>query len=339
MRNSAAHRTIPFFVPHAGCPHDCIFCAQDKITATARGGIPLREELARLHALMARCPGGETELAFFGGSFTAIEPARRAALLDAASGYVRSGAVSGIRVSTRPDCISRPVLEQLKAAGVTAVELGVQSTDDAVLRDAGRGHTARDSRDACALVREYGFSLVGQMMVGLPGSDAEKEAATARDIAAFGCGGARIYPTVVFAGTALWEMTLAGAYRPLGNEEAAARAADCLEVFVNAGVNVLRIGLHASEALSEAPFGPVHPAVGELAEGLLYRRRIAAALAGRPTAGRRLTLLVPPGAESKAAGHKRANTRWLLEMFALAGVSIYPRADCAPYTVKTILEE
>lgn len=339
MRNSAAHRTIPFFVPHAGCPHDCIFCAQDKITATARGEIPLREELARLHALMARCPGGETELAFFGGSFTAIEPARRAALLDAASGYVRSGAVSGIRVSTRPDCISRPVLEQLKAAGVTAVELGVQSTDDAVLRDAGRGHTARDSRDACALVREYGFSLVGQMMVGLPGSDAEKEAATARDIAAFGCGGARIYPTVVFAGTALWEMTLAGAYRPLGNEEAAARSADCLEVFVNAGVNVLRIGLHASEALSEAPFGPVHPAVGQLAEGLLYRRRVAAALAGRPTAGRRLTLLVPPGAESKAAGHKRANTRWLLETFALAGVSIYPRADCAPYTVKTILEE
>ena len=227
MRNSAAHRTIPFFVPHAGCPHDCIFCAQDKITATARGEIPLREELARLHALMARCPGGETELAFFGGSFTAIEPARRAALLDAAAGYVRSGAVSGIRVSTRPDCISRPVLEQLKAAGVTAVELGVQSTDDAVLRDAGRGHTARDSRDACALVREYGFSLVGQMMVGLPGSDAEKEAATARDIAAFGCDGARIYPTVVFAGTALWEMTLAGAYRPLGNEEAAARSADC----------------------------------------------------------------------------------------------------------------
>lgn len=257
MRNSAAHRTIPFFVPHAGCPHDCIFCAQDKITATARGEIPLREELARLHALMARCPGGETELAFFGGSFTAIEPARRAALLDAAAGYVRSGAVSGIRVSTRPDCISRPVLEQLKAAGVTAVELGIQSTDDAVLRDAGRGHTARDSRDACALVREYGFSLVGQMMVGLPGSDAEKEAATARDIAAFGCDGARIYPTVVFAGTALWEMTLAGAYRPLGNEEAAARSADCLEVFVNAGVNVLRIGLHASEALSEAPFGPV----------------------------------------------------------------------------------
>jgi len=188
-------------------------------------------------------------------------------------------------------------------------------------------------------VREYGFSLVGQMMVGLPGSDAEKEAATARDIAAFGCGGARIYPTVVFAGTALWEMTLAGAYRPLGNEEAAARSADCLEVLVNAGVNVLRIGLHASEALSEAPFGPVHPAVGELAEGLLYRRRVAAALAGRPTAGRRLTLFVPPGAESKAAGHKRANTRWLLETFALAGVSIYPRADCAPYTVKTILEE
>lgn len=104
-----------------------------KITSVPRGEIPLREELENLHALMERCPGGESELAFFGGSFTAIEPERMDALLLAARGYVDSGAVSGIRISTRPDCINRPVLERLKAAGVTAVELGIQSTDDAVL--------------------------------------------------------------------------------------------------------------------------------------------------------------------------------------------------------------
>ena len=178
-----------------------MFCAQEKITSVPRGEIPLREELENLHALMERCPGGESELAFFGGSFTAIEPERMDALLLAARGYVDSGAVSGIRISTRPDCINRPVLERLKAAGVTAVELGIQSTDDAVLCASGRGHTAQDSRDACALVRAYGFSLVGQMMVGLPGSDMRKELQTARDIVGFGCDGARIYPTVVFSGT------------------------------------------------------------------------------------------------------------------------------------------
>lgn len=339
MRSSSPHKTIPFFVPHAGCPHDCVFCAQEKITSVPRGEIPLREELENLHALMERCPGGESELAFFGGSFTAIEPERMDALLLAARGYVDSGAVSGIRISTRPDCINRPVLERLKAAGVTAVELGIQSTDDAVLCASGRGHTAQDSRDACALVRAYGFSLVGQMMVGLPGSDMRKELQTARDIVGFGCDGARIYPTVVLFGTRLWELTRSGAYRPLDIGEAAERSAACLEIFVSAGVRVLRIGLHASESLAEAPFGPTHPAIGELAESLLYRRRIAALLAGRPTAGRRLTLYVPPGAQSKAAGHKRANTDWLRKTFALAGVSIYPCADCAPYTVKTILEE
>lgn len=129
-----------------------MFCAQEKITSVPRGEIPLREELENLHALMERCPGGESELAFFGGSFTAIEPERMDALLLAARGYVDSGAVlraSGI--STRPDCINRPVLERLKAAGVTAVELGIQSTDDAVLCASGRGHTAQDNRDACAL--------------------------------------------------------------------------------------------------------------------------------------------------------------------------------------------
>ena len=108
MRSSSPHKTIPFFVPHAGCPHDCVFCAQEKITSVPRGEIPLREELENLHALMERCPGGESELAFFGGSFTAIEPERMDTLLLAARGYVDSGAVSGIRISTRPGLYQPP---------------------------------------------------------------------------------------------------------------------------------------------------------------------------------------------------------------------------------------
>lgn len=209
-----------------------MFCAQEKITSVPRGEIPLREELENLHALMERCPGGESELAFFGGSFTAIEPERMDALLLAARGYVDSGAVSGIRISTRPDCINRPVLERLKAAGVTAVELGIQSTDDAVLCASGRGHTAQDSRDACALVRAYGFSLVGQMMVGLPARICGRSCRP-RAISSVSAVTARgsIRP-LYFPGTRLWELTRSGAYRPLDIGEAAERSAACLEIFV-----------------------------------------------------------------------------------------------------------
>ncbi len=343
-KSAVRHKNIPFFIPHAGCPHDCVFCSQEKITSVARcGESGIKDELMRLDALMKAhslvADGSQTELAFFGGSFTAIEPQRLDALLAAGRKYIDSGIVSGIRISTRPDCIDRNMLEKLARAGVTDIELGIQSTDDAVLEAGGRGHTARDSENACALVREYGFSLVGQMMVGLPRSSLMSEIMTARDIVSFGCDGARIYPTVVFEGTALYRMTLDGEYAPLSNDEAADRCAACLDVFDANSVNVLKIGLHSSEELAHAPFGPNHPAMGELVEGRLYRSRAEKQLAGIDVRGKCLTLYVAPGCESKAAGHKRENRNYFLSKYLLSGFRVRACEGIARLEVKVGVEQ
>ena len=263
------HRNIPFFVPHAGCPHCCAFCSQVKITGQ-KAEKSLETELAELRLLLEGAGGShgsESRIAFFGGSFTAIERKRMEALLSVAYEYVQKDVASGIRISTRPDCINEEILSVLKKYGVKEIELGVQSTNDRVLDLNGRGHTAEDSFAAAKLINAYGFTLGGQMMVGLAGADYESELQTARDIVAMGAKEARIYPTVVFENTKLLEMTLAGEYEPLTDEEAVSRAAGCGRIFAENGLTLLRIGLHSSENLAEAPFGANHPAIGELVMG------------------------------------------------------------------------
>ncbi len=265
------HRNIPFFVPHAGCPNACVFCSQTKITGKTDTPADIETERQQLVSLLESCSAEgnnvESRIAFFGGSFTAIPRERMTVLLETAAEYLKKGVASGIRISTRPDCVDDEVLEVLKKYGVTDIELGVQSTNDDVLKKSGRGHTAAESFDACARVLRHGFSLCGQMMVGLPGSDAEKEMQTARDIVSMGAHETRIYPTVVFEGTKLWEMAENNKYSPLTNQQAVERTALCYRIFFSAGTRVLRIGLHSSESLAKAPFGAAHPAIGELVKG------------------------------------------------------------------------
>ena len=271
------HRNIPFFVPHAGCPHCCVFCSQVKITGQ-RADKDIGTESKELRELLENAgdPGGrQSRIAFFGGSFTAIERKRMETLLSIANEYIDKGVASGIRISTRPDCIDSEILKVLKYYRVTEIELGIQSTDDKVLSASERGHTAKDSFKAAELIKNQGFSLGGQMMVGLPGADPVSELQTAKDIVSMSCDESRIYPCVVFANTKLYDMTVAGKYKPLSTEEAVARSADCYCVFLNGKVNVLRVGLHSSESLAEAPFGATHPAIGELVYSKVYENLIA----------------------------------------------------------------
>ncbi len=217
----------------------------------------------------------ESQIAFFGGSFTAIEKTRMEALLSVANEYINKGVAQSIRISTRPDCINEEILGILKKYRVTHIELGVQSTDEKVLSACKRGHTANDSFAAARLITEQGFVFGGQMMIGLPGATAESEIQTALDIVKMSAGEARIYPTVVFEETALYDMTKSGIYNPLGLEEAVERTAKCYRIFHDAGVKMLRIGLHSSENLKNAPFGANHPAIGELTKSRVYTDIIA----------------------------------------------------------------
>lgn len=275
----------------------------------------------------------ENQLAFFGGSFTAIPRERMIALLERGHAYLEQGIITGIRISTRPDCISREILELLKHYGVTDVELGIQSMDDAVLERSGRGHTAEDSLRAASMLSEYGFRLTGQMMLGLPGSDTEKEMATARAICKMGAAEARIYPTVVFADTQLYRMTLCGEYTPLDNYTAALRTVPCLEEFLANGVKVLKIGLHASKELAEAPYGPTDGSFSELAYGFYYVSQ-AVRLAGEDAGDRHLTVYLPAGELSKLTGHGRMAYRELERILSPATLTVRMDPDLPPYRVK-----
>ena len=243
----------------------------------------------------------ESQIAFFGGSFTAIERNRMTALLETANEYIKKGLASDVRISTRPDAIDSEILSLLAKHNVKNVELGVQSTDDSVLDACERGHTATDSFAAARMLTENGFVFGGQMMVGLPNATAESEMKTARDIVAMGASEARIYPTVVFEGTKLYHMAKNGEYAPLDLEEAVDRCAKCYRIFLDGGVKVLRIGLHASENLSNAPMGANHPAMGELVKSRVYTDLIAQT-AGN-CQGRILTVKIKKEDISKLSGH------------------------------------
>ena len=301
------HRNLPFFVPFAGCPHRCAFCQQEKITGYIETREDLEAELASFDTMMANAGdlhATENHIAFFGGSFTGIPEKRMLALLERAQIYLDKGVANGIRISTRPDLINDEILEVLKKYRVTHVELGVQSLDDEVLRLAGRGHTASQTYTAAEKLVKQGFCFIGQMMLGLHGSDEEKELATAKAICDMGAKEARIYPTVVFAGTKLHEMTMQGEYAPMDDVTAAKRAVPCIQAFLSRGVRILKIGLQSSEMLSSAPFGPTDGSLAELAYGFLYAKEIISFVKDSAV-GKQLTVCLPKGELSKLTGHRR----------------------------------
>ncbi|MGI6270523.1 MAG: elongator complex protein 3 [Candidatus Howiella sp.] len=299
------HANISIFVPHLGCPHRCSFCDQRAITGQV--ALPTAEEVeaAVRRGIETGFGGAKTaEIAFFGGSFTAINRGEMLRLLDAACPFVRSGAVQGIRISTRPDAIDREVLGLLAARGVTAIELGAQSMEDEVLEKNRRGHTPRDVETAAAMIRACGFSLGLQMMTGLPGDSDAGALRTAERLIALQPETVRIYPLLVLRGTEVARLYEAGEYVPQSLEAAVSLCARLLGRFETAGVRVIRLGLHTVKEESLLA-GPWHPAFSELCYGRRYLEAFAAAFAGREKGT--YTLLVGPGERSKAAGQRRCN--------------------------------
>lgn len=243
---------IPIFVPHRGCMHDCVFCNQKRITGQVGDVTPETAALTIEESLQTIGADTQAEAAFFGGSFTAIPRAEQEAFLRAAQPYVKSGRLTGIRLSTRPDCISRENLAMLASYGVTSIELGVQSTDETVLLKSRRGHTAADTARAVALIREYDFELGLQMMLGLPGDTRTKAMQTAADIVSLSPDTARIYPTLVIRDSRLCDLYEAGRYTPLTLTEAVEQSAQIYTMFTQHGIRVLRMGLMASEDMCKA---------------------------------------------------------------------------------------
>jgi histone acetyltransferase (RNA polymerase elongator complex component) len=285
---------IPFFIPHHGCPQRCTFCNQTAITGRAQGSIPSAAEIAAtieryLAAKSAR--RGETQVAFFGGSFSGLPDALQENLLGAVSPFLADGRVAGIRISTRPDYLDPARIAFLKERGVILVELGVQSLDDQVLARSGRGHSAADSLAAIRLLRDSGLRVGVQLMVGLPGEKTGRFLAGARVLAGMQPELARLYPALVLKGSRLAGDFLAGRYRPLGLNKAVALCARLREIFVAQGVKVARIGLQETDTLAgEVLAGPHHPAFGELVLSWSLHRRLRSLLARGGSEPRRLVL-------------------------------------------------
>lgn len=325
---------IPIFVPHEGCPFDCIFCNQRKITGmdTSIG----RENISGIiEEHLNTLPSGEkyVEAAFFGGSFTGISAEKQEELLGVAKEYLDRGKIQGIRLSTRPDYISKEILNRLKRFGVTTIELGVQSMDDEVLEASRRGHTKEDVKKASALIHDFGFRLGLQMMTGLPGDTPEKSIKTAEEIIALRPEFVRIYPTLVLKETELCALYKSGSYTPQSVEDAAKLCKELIKMFRNASVEIIRVALVTTEEISDkgsVVAGPFHPAFRELAEGEIYFDEIEKLLKENPDAR---TFAVNPCEISKAVGNKKRNIERIKEKYGFL-ITIKSDADIESGKIK-----
>ena len=307
------HINVALFVPDEGCPHQCSFCNQKTISGKTKK-LTL-DDIDEAVKIASENGDGKGEIAFFGGSFTAIEKEYMLSLLKRAKMYIDKGLFEGIRISTRPDCIDSEILSILKEYGVSSIELGCQSMDDEVLLKNGRGHTAEDVRKAAELIKEYGFEFGVQMMTGLYGDSDEGAVKTAEKLIALSPDTARIYPTVVLEGTKLSELYKNGSYTPQTVEEAAELSAKLLLMFEEKNIKVIRLGLHSGGNVEEGfVAGAYHPAFREICESKIYLKKILSLIEKEKIPEGDITLEVNSKCVSALVGQKRCNIQKLRTM-------------------------
>ena len=241
---------IPIFVPHLGCPNDCIFCNQKSISGENKQ--VTKEDVKNIinEHLKNIKDDSKIEIAFFGGSFTAIEEEKQTELLEAAYDFIKKGKAQSIRISTRPDYINKTILKRLKKYKVKTIELGVQSSNDYILKRAGRGHTFEDVIKSSKLIRWYGFDLGHQMMVGLPESTVLDEINTAKQLIKLKPKMVRIYPVLVIKGTKLEKEYIKEEYKPLTIVQAVEICKELVKIFIKKNIDVIRIGLQPTDTIT-----------------------------------------------------------------------------------------
>jgi len=300
---------IPFFIPHAGCPHTCLFCNQHLISGVEQH-LPSAQQIQKtVQQWLERSPGRAAEVAFYGGSFTLLPRKQQEQLLDAVQPLIEQQMVKSIRISTRPDALNQAVLAFLADHKVTTIEIGVQSLDDQVLLQSRRGHTAADSLAALQRVKAAGFQVGAQLLPGLPGDSQAKALASVKGVVAAGAQFVRIYPAVVLSGTALADQFKAGQYQPPDLEQGVKICARMLHLCLQAGIPVVRIGLQAEEGLSvEGAIlaGCWHPALGQLVKAQLFYDLVVT-LAEQFISTEGLQLTCHPDRLSEVQGHARNN--------------------------------
>ncbi|MEE1038738.1 MAG: radical SAM protein [Eubacterium sp.] len=321
------HAIIPVFIPHEGCPNDCVFCNQKIITAKSE---PVTVEdvknIAETYLSTLENMKVETiEMAFFGGSFTGIPIEKQSQYLEVAYDYKSKGIIDKIHLSTRPDYINREILDNLKKYSVDVIELGVQSFDPEVLALSKRGHTVDQVYEAVSLLKEYGFTFGIQLMIGLPGDTLEKSIESAKAAADLKPDLARLYPTVVLEDTELAQMYRNGSYPGLTEDEAVARCKEMYKILFDAGVNIMRVGLKSTDLVTNDSDlgGNYHPAFRQLVEGEIAKDVIEneivklLKISAENTSQEVLTLTIVahPKSFNNMIGHKGANKKHFEEKY------------------------
>ena len=306
---------IPIFVPHLGCPNDCVFCNQKSISGQKKN--MTKEEAKKIideHLNSIKDEDAQVEIAFFGGSFTAIEPERQEELLQVAYEYIKNGDVESIRVSTRPDCIDKTILKRLKKYKVKTIEVGVQSANNYILKNSNRGHTFEDVRKASKMIRWHGFKLGHQMMVGLPESTRIDEINTAKALIKLKPKMVRIYPVLVVKNTKLEEEYKNGNYEPLPLVQAVEICKDLVRMFADKNIDVIRIGLQNTDEItdpsdenSEVVAGPYHPAFRQLVESSMWYDAIVGKIKRLNVKVKEVKVTVNPIDGNNVIGHKKEN--------------------------------
>jgi histone acetyltransferase (RNA polymerase elongator complex component) len=313
--------TVPFFVSHQGCAHTCVFCDQRTITGFF-GDIPSTEEiLSKIATWQSTAGGRPLEVAFFGGSFTAMSVEVQDHLLKPLQPLLASGDILSIRVSTRPDYIDDETVKRLGDMGVTTIELGVQSMDDEVLENSVRGHNAAASEAAIRCIKAGGLSVVAQLMPGLPGDTPAKSFRSLKRVIAAGADFIRLYPVLVLRGTELARRFEAGEFIPMGLDEGVQLCKVLLHEAMLAGIPVIRIGLQADEGLNKTTVlgGCWHPALGRLTRSELYFDLLCKMMSPIPS-GLPCTILCHPSRISEVTGQGRINLKRLGDRMASAQV-------------------
>lgn len=322
---------VPFFISHQGCPYHCVFCDQ-RLISGADGSLPSPEVLCgTVDRYRATAGGRSLELAFYGGSFTCLPFHLQKELLNPVAKLRRDGTLVAARVSTRPDALSPDQAAFLASHGISTVELGVQSFDDAVLSASGRGHVARVVAPAVTLLKGQGLEVGIQLMPGLPEDTPEKALDGMRRAISLMPDLLRIYPVVVLAGTELAAMMSEGRFSPWSLATTVAVVKQMLLMAMKSGIPVARIGLHASDSLSQPGAilgGGWHPALGDVVTSALWKDLILKLLAG--TTDDELTLRCHPSRVSSVVGHGGATLKELSTRFPRTAITVRADRSCSP---------
>lgn len=314
---------IPIFVPHLGCPNDCIFCNQKSISGQKKN--MTKEEAKKIidnYLKSIKRENSIIEIAFFGGSFTAIDVKQQEELLEVACEYIKNRKIDSIRISTRPDSINKETLKRLKKYKVKTIELGVQSANDYILKRADRGHNFEDVKKASKLIRWYGFKLGHQMMVGLPESTRIDEINTAKALIKLKPKMVRIYPVLVIKNTKLEKEYQKGEYQPLSIVQAVEICKELVRMFVDNNIDVIRVGLQNTDEItkpenskSEVVAGPYHPAFRQLVESAMWYDSIVSKIKKLNVKVKQAQVTVNPIDANNVIGHKKENILKLKETY------------------------